>query len=454
MADTTSTVTVVGQGRQADVTLPSCVAVAELLPELVALLDGHPNGAHPPRRWSLLRVGGEALDGEGSLEGQGVLDGALLFLCDASAAPPPPVVEDVVEAVGSAVDARPGRWTAEASGRLLLGAAAVWSAGTGAAALAASPPGQRAAWTVAAGLALIVGAMAAQLAGQRLAGAVLALGALPSWAATGAALDASLPSGGALGAGGAAAVVAGAALGLGVGAVVAWLVAPTAANAAAAALLVAAPVAAVAIAGGLLGLGAGGESGVVAVAWLAIADRVPWLSARLAALSSLLRDVPGGGEGDPVAERVERAHRMMAWLLAAAGGALATAMVVLAGQGTVARLLCVGLTAAVALRTRSYRFTAEVMPLALAALAGAAVLSAGLAGDLRGAGPLAPLLLLTIVAAWTALALAVKWLAESSPRRRRSVDGLELAVNMALVPLVVAALGGFDLVAQMARHFS
>jgi hypothetical protein len=108
----------------------------------------------------------------------------------------------------------------------------------------------------------------------------------------------------------------------------------------------------------------------------------------------------------------------------------------------------------VALRTRRFLFTAEILPLALAALAGVAVLSAGLAGDLHGAGPVAPMLLLGTVATWTALAVSVTRLGESSPRRRRYLDRLELAVNVALVPLVVAALGLFDLVAQIAHRFS
>jgi len=463
MAEATSAVTVVGHGKQTDLTLPSSVAVAELLPELVGLLDEHPNGSHPPKHWSLHRLGGEALDGERSLEGQGVLDGTMLLLCDTSAVPPPPVVEDISESVASAVDARPGRWTAETSRRLLLGAAAVWGAGTGLAALVASPPGQRATWTVAAGLALMVGAIAAQLAGERPAAAVLALAAVPSWAVTGAALGLSMLPGQPLGAGGAAAGLTGAAVGVGLGAAVAWLIAPAAAGAAAAALLVVAPLAVAATIGGVLELGTSGEAAILALCWLALADQAPGLAVRLAELSSseksaassALMPFPADGGGQLVAERVELAHRMLAWLLAGIGLALTAAMAILAGgQGAGPRLLCVGLTAAVALRTRRYRFTAEILPLALAALAGAAVLSAGLAGALREAGPVAPMLFLGTVAVWTALALGVTRLSESSARRRRYLDRLEFVVNVALVPLVFAALGLFDLVAQIAHRFS
>src|SRR5262245_48532527 len=96
-------VTVVGTSRRADLALPSRIAVAELLHELVRLLEDHSNGSPTPRRWSLLRLGGEPHDGERSLDDQGVLDGTMLFLRDTTPPLPPPVVEDIVESVAIAV---------------------------------------------------------------------------------------------------------------------------------------------------------------------------------------------------------------------------------------------------------------------------------------------------------------------------------------------------------------
>src|SRR5262249_4082928 len=61
--DGSCAVTVVGARRRADLALPTGVAVADLMPELVTLLEEHPNGG-TPRSWSLLRLGGATLDAE------------------------------------------------------------------------------------------------------------------------------------------------------------------------------------------------------------------------------------------------------------------------------------------------------------------------------------------------------------------------------------------------------
>ena len=446
MAEASCAVTVVGLSRRADLSLPAGVAVAELLPELVGLL-GDPGNGGAPRRWALLRLGGEPLDEERGLEDQGVLDGAMLFLRDATAPPPPPVVEDIVESVAIAVEVRSGRWSAEAARGVLLGAAAAWAVGAAAAAATAGPPDQRAAWAVAGAAGLVLSACAARLARRVLAAAVLALAALPCWAVAGAAVAAGALPGDALGADGAAAAVA-------AGAAVAWLVSPAAAGPVSAGLLVAVPWAAVAAVGEALGLGATAQAAALAALWLAAADQVPSLAALLTGVAPGARaalDVAG-----PVADRVERAHRTLAWLLAGTALALAGAMAVLAaGPGVPARVLCAAVAIAVALRARRYRFRSQVLPLALAALAGAAALTAGIAMSLRGAGaPLAVGLMLGGSLVWTALALASPRLAEASPRRRRLLDRLELVVNLALVPLVFAVLGVFDLAVGAAHRFS
>jgi hypothetical protein len=181
---------------------------------------------------------------------------------------------------------------------------------------------------------------------------------------------------------------------------------------------------------------------------------VPSLAALLTGVAPGARaplDVAG-----PVADRVERAHRLLAWLLAGIAVALAGAMAALAaGPSVPARALCAAVAVAVALRARRYQFRAQVLPLLLAALAGAAALTAAAALSLRGAGP-APAVALTLGGSliWTGLALAVPRLSGPSPHRRRLLDRVELVVNLTLVPLVFAALGVFDLAAEVARRFS
>lgn len=443
-------VTVVGTHRRADLALPSRVAVAELLPELVRLLEDHSNGSPTPRRWTLLRLGGEPLDGERSLDEQGVLNGTMLFLRDTTTPSPPPVVEDIVESVAIAVEVRAGRWTVVWAQYVLLGAAAASGVGAAAMALSIGPPAQRAAWAVACALALTAGAAAARLAARPLVAAVLALAAVPSWAVAGAALAADSRPGDLL-------AVDGAAAGVAAGAVAAWAVSRAAAGPAAAALMVAVPLAVVTAVGGALGVGVTGQAAVIAVVLLAIADQLPRLSALLAGLSPSARSMPA--LLGPVPARVERAHRLLAWLLAGVGLGLAGAMATVAvGQGVVPRVLCASLAAAVALRARRYRFTAEVLPLTLAALAGAAALTWALAGDLRtmgAAGPPAMLAaLLGVTAVWTALALAAPRAQEPSPRLRQQLDRLETAINVALVPLVVAVLGLFGFASELARRLS
>ncbi|HYW23634.1 MAG TPA: type VII secretion integral membrane protein EccD [Terriglobales bacterium] len=443
MGEASSAVTVVGLSRRADVSLPSGVAVAELLPDLVGLLEDHSN-EDAPRRWALLRLGGDPLDDERGLEDQGVLDGAMLFLRDATAPPPPPVVEDIVESVAIAVEVRPGRWSAETAHGVLLGAAAAWGLGVAAAAAAAGPADQRAGWATAGAVGLVLSACAARLAGRALAAAVLALAALPCWAVAGAAIAAGASAGDALGADGAAAGVA-------AGAAAAWFVSPAAAGPAAAGLLVTVPWAAAAAVGEALGLGAAAQAAVLAAFWMAAADQAPSIAALVTGVAPGARaplDVVG-----PVAERVERAHRLLSWLLTGAALALAGAMVALAAVPSVpARALCAAVAVAVALRARRYRFRAQVLPLGLAGLAGAAALTA--AAVHGAAAPTAVGLTLGGALAWTALALAVPGLGEASPRRRLLLERVELAVNLSLVPLVFAVLGVFDLAVEVARRFS
>jgi hypothetical protein len=273
---------------------------------------------------------------------------------------------------------------------------------------------------------------------------VLALAALPCWAVAGAALAAGALPGDATGADGAAAAIA-------VGAVVAWLVSPFAAAPAAAGLLVAVPWALAAAVGEALGLGAAAQAAVLGVLWLAIADQLPSLVALLTGIAPEPRaplEVAG-----PVGERVERAHRLLAWLLAGTGLALAGAMVVLAATPSIPdRALCAAVALGVALRARRYRFLPEVLPLGLAALAGAAALTAA---GVRAAGTFAAVAgTLGGALAWTGLALAAPWLGEESPRRRRLLERVELAVNLALAPLVFTVLGVFDLAVEVARRFS
>ncbi len=451
MSEGSCRITVVGPARRADLTLPADVAVAELIPDLVQILDGDQQADAAPRRWSLLRVGGGALDLERSLAAQTVLDGAMVFLRDTSTPPQPPVVEDIVESVAIAVDVRPGRWTASAA-RVLWTAVAAACAAAAAWECQGAPDGvPRAALALGAALLLLVAAGAVlRTARQPVPGAALALAALPLWAVGGAAASTALDLGG-------TAALAGAAAAVVVGALAACLAAPPAVAPAAGVAALALPVAVAVAAGAALQAGVTQEAAVLAVVALVVTDQLPRVATLLAGLSAA---GPGpAATGPELRARVDRGHRTLAWLHAGAALALAGALVGLALSSLPLAWALGAVTAlAVALRTRRFRFTAEVVPLAVAALVGPLTLEAVLARWLRvqGTGGTAAAIALALATAALALAVALSAprLAGSSPGRRRLLDVLELVANLALVPLVIGVLGVFALVYESAHRMA
>lgn len=99
-------VTVLGPRSTVDVALPADVAVAELAPMLVELLDEPPSGAPAP--WRLDGVAGAPLPPSATLAQLGVLDGELLRIGPERPAPTPPRFDDVPEALAAAVAERSG----------------------------------------------------------------------------------------------------------------------------------------------------------------------------------------------------------------------------------------------------------------------------------------------------------------------------------------------------------
>ena len=103
-----SRVTLDGDGGRIDVAVPSDVPVGILLPDVLQLVGGRPDGHAVPRR--LVTAAGAPLDGTDTLDGARVLDGSLLRLVRVDDVPPAPVVHDVTEAVSENLDVRAWRW--------------------------------------------------------------------------------------------------------------------------------------------------------------------------------------------------------------------------------------------------------------------------------------------------------------------------------------------------------
>jgi hypothetical protein len=154
-----------------------------LLWDLAEML-GEGNGT-VPARWALLRVGGRALDPELALAEQGVASGTMLFLRDITIEDPPPAIDDYATGVAVIVDAQAGRWTRAAAPSLLAGGAAVCVSVAGLVLLVAGDRDARALFgLVDAAIAALTGLTLSRL-GRRMSGGVVALAAIPLWAAAG-----------------------------------------------------------------------------------------------------------------------------------------------------------------------------------------------------------------------------------------------------------------------------
>ncbi|HEY2763449.1 MAG TPA: type VII secretion integral membrane protein EccD [Pseudonocardiaceae bacterium] len=131
-----------------DVALPSDVAVADLLPMVLKMAgESTPDGGSRHGGWCLARLGEAAIDADRSLGSLGVVDGDLLQLRRRTENPPPPLFDDVVEAIAASAPDSYRPWTENTARTLGL---------------------------VAGGLALLAGAVALLLAGPSLGVALLA----------------------------------------------------------------------------------------------------------------------------------------------------------------------------------------------------------------------------------------------------------------------------------------
>ncbi|MGC4804362.1 type VII secretion integral membrane protein EccD [Micromonospora sp. DT233] len=182
-----SRVTIVAPRTRMDLALPSDVPLADLLPTLLRyagedLADqGVVHGG-----WSLARLGGPPLDG-GQTAGQlGVRDGEVLYFNPRDAVTPDVVFDDVVDAVATATNRRPGGWQLATTRRFsVLFASAALLGGAAVALLAGPPhlPGALVALLLAV-VTLVTAAVLSRAMGDSSTGSALALVSLV-YAATG-----------------------------------------------------------------------------------------------------------------------------------------------------------------------------------------------------------------------------------------------------------------------------
>jgi type VII secretion integral membrane protein EccD len=451
-------VTVVAPNRRIDLALPERSPVAEILPGLLARAgDRLADQGADAGGWVLRRADGSVLDTARTLTTHRVLDGEILHLTPARTDWPELEYDDLVDAIASGSARAGGTWSPRHTRWAGLAAGALMTSLCLLTVLRAGPPWPGPAmWALgAAALLLATAVVAARIAGDAGAGAMLAAIALP-FAFTGGGLifagDRGLLALGAphLLAASAALMLAGmvglfgvvdrsalftgaAAAGL-LGVVGAWL----------------------ANTGSITGYGA---AAVIAGAGLAFSPMLARLSIRLARVpmpvlprgtADLLRDEPQPPRA-AVYATVLRADALLTGLV----GGLAVATVpcevlLIRGGGTSGLILVVVLTLGFGLRARLYPVTRHRVALLVAAAAGAVCLAAGplmaeRANLLSTAGPV-----LLVLGAVVTLAGLRHSKHKPNPYLPRAAELLEVLVVLAVVPVVCSVLGLFGLLRGLA----
>ncbi|HEY6424841.1 MAG TPA: type VII secretion integral membrane protein EccD [Pseudonocardiaceae bacterium] len=435
--------TVVAPRTRIDLALPSDVAVANLLPMVLKMAgESTPDGGSRHGGWCLAKLGGEAIDPDRTLGSLGVVDGDLLQLRRRSDNPPPPLFDDVVEAIAvSAPDSyRP--WT-EATARMLGLIASGLALLIGAVALFLAGPGLGAATAAGAGalIALVAGASIARVYGERSAGVLVAAGSLPLGFVCGLyVVPGSVAAANLLLACTLTLVLAATSVIILGGGITPFVATATASTLGALAFLAAS----------LLDRPAGIAAGAAALALGGI-SALPRLTILLSRLP--MPRVPGGAQDlqedsslpdyAAIERRAGLAHEYMTGMIIGSGAVAAAGAVLAATAGALGNVLGAVVAAVLLLRARSYANGSQAIALLISGM----VAVAGLVVRQMVAAPHSAALLGVfsglLVLATLALVLGVVLPGRRfSPVLRRSVDVSEAILIAAVLPL---ALGVMDL---------
>ncbi|MEV4317578.1 type VII secretion integral membrane protein EccD [Actinocrispum sp. NPDC049592] len=126
-----SRVTVVAPRTRIDVALPADVSVADLLPMLLDMAkEATPDGGARHGGWCLAKLGDSPLDPSRTLGSLGIVDGDMLQLRRRNENPPPPLYDDVVDAIAESAPDSFRPWTKQTANRIgyVAGALALFAA--------------------------------------------------------------------------------------------------------------------------------------------------------------------------------------------------------------------------------------------------------------------------------------------------------------------------------------
>ena len=454
-----SRVTVVAPRTRIDVALPADVAVADLMPMLLDMArETSPDGGARHGGWALAKLGDAPLDPSRTLASLGIVDGDLLQLRKRNDNPPPPLYDDVVDAIADADPDTFRPWTKETARRIghIAGGLALFTA---ALALFMGGPlfgGSGLAAALTAGVAAIaciaVGATLAKAYQAETTGVVIAAaGGLPFafvagfYAVPGITLRANL-----LLASGLVVIVSAAAIMIMGAGITTFIAAATAALIGVLAFTVA-----TVIAHPAPGIAAG--TAAISLALISVLPRATIWLAKLP-----LPHVPGTAEElkedtqfpdyTEIERRTAVAHNYMTGLLIGCGSATAVAAITTATAPGVWGIL----TAAVAtmvllLRARSYANGSQAVALLTTGMVSGAGILIGWLGTQTPTGRLLWVFAALVLIGAGALVIGVVFPNQRfSPPMRRTVEIFEAICIATVLPLALAVMGLYGTL----RHIS
>jgi ESX secretion system protein EccD len=441
---------VVAPRTRMDLALPSDVAVANLVPMLLKMAgESSADGGSPHGGWCLAKLGGEAIDPDRPLSSLGVVDGDLLQLRHRRDIPPPPLFDDVVDAIAVAAPDSYRPWTQRTARTLGLVAAGLALLASAVAllrvgAVARAEFGLSAAALAGAGavIALIVGATMARVYDDATAGVVVAAGSLPLAFVSGLYIvPGDVHAANFLLACTLVLVLAVTSITVLSAGITPFVASATAAVLGALTFLVASVVDRPA---------AGIAAGAASLALCAI-SALPRLTIQLSRLpiphvpssAKDLQEDPGFPDYTAIERRAGVAHEYLTGMLAGCGAVAAIGAVLAAAGGALGIVLAAVVAAVLLLRARSYANGRQAITLLVSGMVAIAGLMAGLLALARQPGLLligfGGLLVLAMFALFAGVVLPQR---RFSPVLRQSVDVTEAILIAAVLPL---ALGVLDL---------
>jgi type VII secretion integral membrane protein EccD len=424
--------------------------VANLLPMLLKMTgESSADGGSTHGGWCLAKLGGDAIDPDRSLSSLGVLDGDLLQIRRRNDSPPPPLFDDVVEAIAQAVPDSYRPWTERTARTLgMIGGGLALLAGAVVVLRVGAVGGPQLGFTAAvlAGLAavaaLIAGTVIARIYDETPAGVLVAAGSLPLGFASGLYLvPGGLHAENLLLACTIVLVLAGSAVTMISAGITPFVASATTAALGALAGLVASlvdrPATGIAAATAALALG-----GISALPRLTIQlSKLPM--PQVPGSIKDLKEDPGVPDYTVIERRAGLAHEYLTGMIIGSGAVAAIGAVVASADGALGIVLATVVATVLLLRARSYANGSQAAALMISGMVTIAGLLTGL---LATAGQ--PASLLVGFAGLLGLAALALFLGVVVPHRRfspvlrRSVDVIEAVLIASVLPL---ALGVLDL---------